>query len=316
MNYGALIEAVLIGGVCLWQYPSLYSFVILFKNRMLARRNLKQYTGADMYRNLSPFEKYIGRLIDGAGASKYFSKPADFFIISAFLALAGFFIPVMVTDAGISFICGIFTGSIPFGILTAGLHRNRIAGSREGGILVREILNNYKIHSYNMKEAVEVTASEIENAPHAKKVMLDLAKGLNYAVTEPEVREVLEDFRFSFNTTWADIFSVDVFFAHMHGTRVDYALEDLLESMVRSRKLSEHEKQENNEARLMLKFLAPASYILSAVCACRYFDFTPAKFIRYQFMTSTGLKWFILMAIFYCGGLLVNGLLSRTKMDI
>lgn len=316
MSVSRLIEFFILAGLCIWQYPALYSFYISGRGRLIVRRDLKRYTEGGRSGSGGMAGGYIEKMIEGAGAGDLFPRPADFFYLSGLLSFAGFFISYLVAGFGTAFICGLFAGAAPYCVLAAGLRSRRAARSGEGGILVREILNNYKICSYNMKEAVETTAATIEDAPHAKNVLLDLAKGLNHAVTKPEINDILETFRFSFNTAWAGVLSTDIFFAHIYGIRVDYALEDLLKCMVRSRRLNEHEKRENNEARLMLKYLAPVSYILSLLCACRYFAFTPGKFIKYQFTTEIGLRSFIIMVIFYSVGLLLNTFLSKSKADI
>lgn len=316
MNVSRLIEFFLLWGVCIWQYPALYSLYAAVRGRAAVRRDLRRYTDGGRLKGTTKLENYIGKVIEGAAARNFFPRTEDFFYFSGILFLAGFFIPYMIVDLKTALLCGMFSGLLPYGALAARLHERRGARSREGGVLVQELLNNYKICSYNMKEAVEATAGSIEDAPNARKVMLDLAKGLNYAVTKPEVNDILESFRFSFNTSWANVLSVDIFFAHIYGIRVDYALGDLLSCMVRSRKISEHEKRENNEARLMLKYLAPVSYILTVLCAVKYFGYTLGKFIKYQFATAMGLRWFILMVIFYSAGLMLNAFLAKGKMDI
>ncbi len=316
MKMEYLIYSLYITGVFLWQYPVIYFLITLMKNRVLINRKLKKYTDSDNFRYLSPFKMYIKKVIDGADASKIFPTIKSFYILSILCGIIGLAFVFMTGGLIFALIIGIFFGCIPYFILIARLNKKRLLRSYEGYVLVQEILNNYKIYSHNIKEALEITANTIEQAPYGKKVVLQLSKDLNYAVTKPEVDDALERFYFAFHSSWARILAVDISFAHLKGIRIDSALTDLLDSIVVSRTLMEREKQQNNESRLMLKYLAPVTYILSVFCACKFFNYTLIKFFYYQFMTATGLQWFMVMMISYVVGLFVNGVLGRGKLDI
>ena len=66
----------------------------------------------------------------------------------------------------------------------------------------------------------------------------------------------------------------------------------------------------------MLKYLAPVSYLLTVLLACRFFDFTLAKYFKYQLGTALGLQWFVIMIVLYGASLLLSEFLSKEKMDI
>lgn len=316
MGIKYIIYMLYVIGVLLWQYPVFYSILTVGKNRILIHRKLKKYTKGDEFRKLNSLEAYISKVIDGADARKVFVTTRAFFILSVVCGVIGFIFSFMIGGIILAIISGIFTGISPYLILVTRLNKKRVLRSQEGYVLVQELLNNYKVYSYNIKEAVEVTANTIEQAPYGKKIVLELSKALNYAVTKPEVDDALEQFYFAFHSSWARVLAVDISFAHLKGIRIDSALSDLLDSIVISKSLMEREKQENNEARLMLKYLAPITYVLSIFCACKFFNYTIIKFFYYQFMTSTGLQWFTLMMISYTVGLFINGILGKGKLDI
>ena len=71
---------------------------------------------------------------------------------------------------------GSFMGVLPYCSIMARLYSQRVTRSREGDVLVQELLNNYKIHMYNMKEAIEITAFTIEGAPGAKRILFKSGK--------------------------------------------------------------------------------------------------------------------------------------------
>lgn len=311
-----LIYLLFLTGVCLWQYPLLYSIYMTFRSRLYIRRNLKVVSDNSMLRRRSTLGRHILMVIDGAEAAKVFTSLENFYICSFALGTGGAFAVYFAAGPVMACIIGIFLTVAPYGVLTARLYSRRVARSREGDILVQELLNNYKINGFNIKEAVEITAGQLDKAPGAKRLLLQLAKGLQKAVTKNEVECHLAAFRYGIDTAWGNALSTNIFFAYLYGIRVDHALEDLLASMIRSRQVVEYGKRENNEARLILQYLAPVSFLLTAAGACRYFGFTPAKFIRYQFGTALGMQWFLIMSMLYAVSLLLNVFLSREKMDI
>lgn len=316
MNMTKLIYAVYFAGLAIWQFPLLYSLYLTVRNRIQIRRNLKHMTDDERLKQYGSFSEHVNIAIEGADMKKLFNNPETFYLVSAILFIGTAAIAALVVEPTMALCFGSFMGALPYCSIMARLYSQRVTRSREGDVLVQELLNNYKIHMYNMKEAIEITAFTIEGAPGAKRILLNLAKGLNNAVTEKEVEKLLSVFRYSIDTAWGNVLSSNIFFAYIHGIRVDQALEDLLSSITKSRKVIEHGKRENNEARLMLKYLAPISFLLSIIGACKYFDFTIAKFIKYQLGTALGLKWFMIMVMFYVAGILINGFLSREKMDI
>ena len=211
---------------------------------------------------------------------------------------------------------GAFVCAVPYLALRMQLNRRRVKASREGDVMVRELLCNYKIHGSNMKEAIEVTARTLENAPHAKRLLYDLANGFNRAYTRRAIEKELEQFRYSLGTAWGAALAQIIGFAEIEGWKVTNALEDLSRSLMRSRQIVEHSKRENHEAQLMLRYLVPVSYGLSVLCACRFFGFTLKRFLQYQFATEAGLRWFLIVAVLYTFGILLGELLGKEKMDL
>ncbi len=303
-------------GILLWQYPLLYRVWSALRSRIFIRRDLRRLTDREGLARYGRVSRHVSLLIEGSDMQKLFPSPASFYAVSTILALGTALIVSMAESFSMALLCGLFTGALPYLLLTVRLYNQRVARSREGDLLVQELLNNYKIYDFNMKEAIEATAVSLEDAPNGRRLLFHLAKGFQTAAGRAEVENLLSVFRYSLDTAWGNVLSSNIFFAHFYGVRVDQALEDLLSGIVKSRQVAEHGKRENNEARLILKYLVPVSFLLSIVCACRYFGFNLPKFIKYQFGTPTGLKWFLIMAMLYVAGLLLNGFFSREKMDI
>lgn len=303
-------------GLLLWQHGLLTALGSTVRNRLLIRRSLKRLTDSEELKVRTPMGRRLKLLIEGAEAGHVFASVEQLQAASLICGLGAAFVVALLEEPSMALLCGFFAGAMPYCILMARLHTRRVSRSREGDILVQEILNNYKIYDYNMKEAIEITAATMEDAPGARRLVLQLAKGLQRSVTRREVEQLLSVFRYSLDTAWGNALAANILFACVYGIRVDAAMEDLLAGIVKSRQVIEHSKRENNEARMMLRYLAPVSFLLSAAAACRYFDFTIGKFIRYQLGTAMGLKWFLIMVMLYVVSVLINAFFSREKMDI
>ena len=156
----------------------------------------------------------------------------------------------------------------------------------------------------------------IEGAPNSKKLLYDLAKCLNQAYSTYDIEMVLRKLEYSVNTAWGSALAQIIYYASVKGVLVTEALSDLAESLGRSRKIIEHAKRENNESLIMIKYLAPISYLLSIFFALRFFGFSIIKFLRYQFLTPIGMKWFVICSIVFIVGICAEAYLSKEKMDI
>ena len=207
------------------------------------------------------------------------------------------------------------SGLMPYGLLLLRLQNLRVSSSREGEILITELLENYKIEYCNMRQAIETTAAVIEDAPNSKRLLMNLARGLNTA-EKSRISSLLREFRLSINTSWGHILTSNMGFALTAGVEVTEALTDLADTVKRARKVNEFARRENNEASLILKYLAPAAYLLTAVGGIRFFGLSAEKFLFYQFRTEAGLTWFTISLIIYVAGVLFNACLSATKLDI
>lgn len=212
--------------------------------------------------------------------------------------------------------CASITGGVfPYGLLRLRLQKLRISSSGEGEILITELLENYKIYYCNMRRAIEQTAASIEEAPNSKRLLLNLARGLNTAEKE-RIGSLLREFKLSINTSWGNILASNMGFALTSGIEVTEALTDLADTVKRARRVDEYARRENNEAALILKYLAPASYFLTVAAGVGFFGLSPEKFLYYQFKTEAGLTWFTISLIIYVAGLLLNACISRTKLDL
>ena len=238
-----------------------------------------------------------------------------FWLMSAVPGAAVFLILLNKIPLSLAVSAAMLMAGLPYGLLRLRLQKLRIDSSREGEILITELLNNYKICFFNMQQAIEETARTIEEAPNSKRLLFNLSKGLNTAAGSRRINILLREFRLSLNTSWGNILAGNMYFALASGLEVTEALADLADTDKSARKVDEYARRENNEARLILTYLAPVSYFLTVAGGIWYFGLTLEKFIYYQFRTEVGLTWFTISAVIYTAGLLLNGWLTKTKMD-
>jgi len=238
-----------------------------------------------------------------------------FWVISGVPGAAIFILLIKKIPFALTVCAALLAAGLPYGLLHLRLQKLRVRSSREGEILITELLNNYKICFFNMQQAVEETARTIEDAPNSKRILFNLSRGLNTAADSRRIKHLLREFRLSLNTSWGNILAGNMYFALASGIEVTEALTDLAETVKRARKVDEYARRENNEAQLMLRYLAPVSYFLTAAGGIWYFGLTPEKFLYYQFGTEVGLTWFTISSVIYGTGLLINGWLTKTKLD-
>lgn len=220
------------------------------------------------------------------------------------------------TGTAISCFAALFVFSAPFIALMCRLQSLRVEVSREGDVMITELMDNYKMNYFNMQQAIEVTALTIKEAPHARRLLFNLSKGLNTASTAGEIKELLNNFSFSIGTSWSSVFADNMYFALVSGIRVEEAMEDLIKTIEKARKIEEFAKRENNEGRLMLKYLAPCCYFLTVIAGIKYFGLSPQEFVNYQFKTEMGVTWFTIVILTYCTGIITRTLLSKGRLDI
>ncbi len=204
----------------------------------------------------------------------------------------------------------------PYAGLQLMLQQKRNAASREGEILLTELLENYKICQFHMRDAIELTAQTMEEAPNARRLLFSLSKGLNRGLDDAQTRRMLEEFRLSIHTSWANILTANLSFALLSAAEITEALQDLTETMVQARKVDEYAKRENQEAGMMLRWLAPVCYLLTVIGGIFCFRLSPGQFLHYQLETQMGLTWLVLSGMLYGSGLLLYGFLRRGRLDL
>jgi len=259
---------------------------------------------------------HIGRLLYAAFFIGNRIAVTAFILLCVLSGTAVFILSFGVVSVYLSFFMFVTACFLPYLMLLGQVQIKRVSSSREGEILVTELLNNYKINYCNMRQAVEVTALTIEQAPNCKRLLFNLAKGLNNAAEGERLEYLIEEFRFAIGTSWAGILTANIYLSCQTGLKVTKSLSDLAESMRKAREVEELSKRENNESFLILKYLVPASAAGLAVGASVFFDISFLEMFHYQFRTRVGITWFLMWMLSYAGAVAVNILFTKKKFDL
>ena len=242
--------------------------------------------------------------------------------VRAFFAISGIFsVTAMVLLAGrvalwLNALAAVTAAFLPYALLRIRMEDMRISGSHEGERMLAELTENYKIHYYNMKEAIDKTAMSLKKAPGSRKILANLSRGLDRAGSEGSMMKLLEEFSLSINTSWSNTLKNLMYFALVHGIRVDEALEDLSGTLKSARAVEEYSKRENNESAMMIKYLVPLTYLMTVYAGVEFFGLGAEKFLEYQFGTEVGATWFTVFILVYTTSYIVNSFLSRNKLDL
>lgn len=205
---------------------------------------------------------------------------------------------------------------LPYVILVVKLKISRIMKSNEGTVFVRELINAYGLTNNNMRAAIDYLAINMENAPNMKHVIIDLSKTLNFISDETYINECLDEFKYKVGSSWADMVALNMYFAIVKQVNVKEPLKDLLIVLDNSKIIKERLKRECNEGSIMISYVAPISYLLTVIAALGVFDFSLIKFLKYQFISGVGVKWFLIVVLTYVIGLLTKLYISDNKLDI
>lgn len=210
----------------------------------------------------------------------------------------------------------LLSGSLPYLALLFRLQSIRSAGSNEMEQLLVELISQYRINHFNMYEAIDQTIPRLTNSRHSQKALIKLSIAIKQADSDTEIVNAVNNFNFVVKTHWSTILSENLKYSLVHGENVFQALEDILEESKTMNSIYEKDRQQNNEALFMIKYVTPGVYLFSVYAMVAIIGFDFSKFIEYQFFNSIGLKFFLLILTFMLinSGIYVG--LKNRKRDI
>ena len=309
----ALLTAAALGGLALCYFEEAFGLARSLRGGK-ARRSPRMKKAAAATE--ASFAAALSRLLLATAGIRSRRAPYWFTALAACPALAVFLLLQSRVPLLLAYIAALLAFAAPFLALLCRLQAIRSESSREGDVMIIELLDNYRMNFFNMQQAIEVTAVTLSDAPHARRLLFDLSRGLNTAAGGEEIRALLDELRFAIGTSWAGVLADNMYLALTADIRVNEALEDLLHTVEKARRVAEFARRENNEGRLIIKYLAPCCYLATVLAAVKYFGLTPAEFIHYQFMTGAGMVWLVVVIITYGAGVIAQAFLTRGRLDI
>jgi hypothetical protein len=252
-------------------------------------------------------------LDDGAARKK-----ANRFLLSTGAVSALGFVLSLLAGAGPALSVGValFFAAASYLLLRSKLASSRITGSYEGQTILVEVLDEYKMHHFNMRYAIENSIRRLDAAPMGRDRLFKLSVSLRTAKSNDEIKEALDAFAFSVGTEWSKMLASNIYYAVADGTIVTAGLEDLLLECEYTKETLEKQKRLNNEAGSMVKFLAPVTYLALIGSMPYYFEISIFEVLSLQFLTPAGLLLMIGTVALCVAGIVVINLTNRPKFDV
>ncbi|MDD2483685.1 MAG: hypothetical protein PHQ50_01460 [Eubacteriales bacterium] len=308
MNY--ILYGLLLVGVFIAVKPFL---MYLMPTRLLDTEKLNVFENTKLFRHV----RSMMEALNATQADEKIRKKTMLLIgVSGIISLISLTFSIACGFGGLGILLCLFFTLLPYASCRIKLLNQQISGSYEGEILITEILNQYKINHQNIKEAIDISIGCLDKTPVSKKLLFRLSLRLKTCRTENELREILDTFAESSGTEWAKMLALNIFYAVSEDTSISAGLEDLLKECEHAGKMIEHSKRQNNEAFVMLKFLAPAFYVGLMWSLHKYFEMSYPEIILFQFNTSMGALIFFSAVVltFICGAM--ASVAKRPKFDI
>lgn len=210
----------------------------------------------------------------------------------------------------------IISPCLVIGFLFLKLYGMRIKLSYEGKEMVNELLNNYRIHHFNIVEAVEQTVYGLgDKYPLSKKVMTRLALDLKVYKNDEELREIVNNLDYQIDSNWSKLLANLIFIAASKGDDITEGLIDISRDLADLDHINEKNRQLNIEGGIMLKIIVPLTFFGGIYALMQLLGFTFKQYINYQFFNPIGFTMFYYMVIVTTFTILVYLFLRQEKND-
>ncbi len=187
--------------------------------------------------------------------------------------------------------------SIPYFALLIRRRYIRVSISYDADLIITELANNYKIYSNNMIQALEATIKIISDIQVSKRIITRFVIKVKEYSNEEELQAAIDEFVYAIDTEWAKMLANNLYLSINSGLDVTNSLEDIVKELVIAKSNFEKTDRMNNENIMVGKYLTPILYIGSVYLAVDYFDYTIREFFYYQFKSTSGINYFVIIVI-------------------
>jgi hypothetical protein len=291
-----------------------------FFQRLHRRMSIySRYKEIQMREDNTILTKYFNRLFLLAETTFAINKKENTYLLivgSFFIAVFTALVLYTVGSNIFIIICISFLlGAIPYLLLLLRLQKLRFAGSNEVELLIVELLSQYRINHFNMYEAIDQTIPRLTSAPYLQKALIRLSFAIKQADSDAVIISSVDNFNYALKTNWSAILSENLKYSLVYGENVYQSLEDILEESKTMNSIYEKDRQQNNEALFMIKYVTPAVYLFSVYAMVAIIGFDFSKYVDYQFYNTIGLKFFALILIFMIINSGIYILIKKRKRD-
>lgn len=189
-------------------------------------------------------------------------------------------------------VSGLLT-AMPYVLLRIRLESLRGRSSMEAESLITLLVTQYRIHSYNLFEAMEAVISQSDEIKQTGRLLFRLLLSIRSSGDPTVIKRATDDFAYVIHTNWSRMLANHIRMSTVSGSNISNALEDILIQLRDARSLLEERKRLNAEAVRMTLFLVPVLYIATVLLCIRYMKLSFPEFIANQFFSQEGLLLFL-----------------------
>ena len=216
---------------------------------------------------------------------------------------------------GAAALISLLIAALPYLMLRIRLENIRAKSSLEAEALLALFLSQYRIHSYNLYEAMESTVHQSQELKHTGRMMYRLLLALRSAGDPQSIRRITDEFSNLLRTNWSRMMATQVRIAAVSGVNISMALEDILIQLRDARVLYEERRRLNGEAVRMTLFLVPLLYLATVTIGIRTIGLSPGEFLQNQFLTQQGLLLFLSILFLFFLNIAVMELVLNQRFD-
>jgi len=293
-----IIKVLIYLGISLSVWMVVGPWIIEFFNNESRRMKLKtRIKGKRRLRNIKIDIQRLDKIkimIEVAHSNKISMVGYFFFIISIFTATLLFMIVTNSFSVSNMFLSAVVS-LLPFGITYAMFSLKRVNISYEGERLVSEFINQYRVSSGNVKEAIVNTIDSLYDQPNSKRALTKLSFNVNNARNDEETEKAIEEFNYTLNTQWGQLLSHSMLVGLTTGLDITASLDDILKEIKYIKGVIEKGNRDNNESAVLILLFGPGTFILTTMYSLNTLNMSFGQYIHKQIGTPMGLRMLMLI---------------------
>ncbi len=311
-----ILSVVLFLSVLYLQRDTLrFLYVRIYKVQKIRKKLSAIWLDRDMYQYRG-VRRELFHLIRLTGSENIYPTPNTLIYFSIVLAMACIFIMLYSQGVVFSIILGILAGSIPWLHLAVRVKHMRVKLSKEGKLLIGEIMNQYLICSGDIISAMEKTSLNKSISHQLRNVLITLAGELRQASNDIQIEKRTRLLHKAIGTSWANLLALLIRISLVKKKNIYPSLKNLWDYVVNQTQMIEFSKREGFQSKVIIRYITPIAYIITLAAGKYYLDMDFKSLFHLQFHTDLGIRWFALCIIALTMGILADEFLKEEKIDV